>query len=97
MFTRQQYLNKECTHRQYYAQFVTQGIIDRVLRGIGKEKIINSTDEHLNDIPLQKWDCLLPTFPSSIANKMRECGDHPTLAGAVCICKEAARQIQEEV
>lgn len=54
MKTRLEYLAKNITHEEYYAQFVS--------------------------------------FPGP-GCKMRECGDFPTLAGAVCILKCAARNI----
>jgi len=60
--------------------------------------IINSTDEHFNDIPLKRWDSL--SFHES-ANKdhttgLKKAGDYMTLAGSVCIYKEAARQIRNQ-
>lgn len=53
----------------------------------------NSTDKHMNDIPLRKWDSLR-IYPRDGA--MKECGDYLTLAGKVCIAKAAARMIKEE-
>lgn len=83
-YSRQQMLNNECTHRQYYAQFVNEGTKHTVLTYIGKEAIMNSTDEHLNDIPLSKWDNLQISIGGSFSH-------------TVCVAKEAARQIQEEL
>ena len=96
MFTRKQRLNNECTHREYYAQFVSGATIRRVETHIGREKIINSTDPHFNDIPLVLWDRLCSGLvPHDLGSKMRATGDYPTLSGLVCIAKEAARQIKE--
>jgi hypothetical protein len=103
MFSRMQYLNKVCSHRQYYAQFVDAGVLSRVTFHIGKDKIQASTNPHFNDIPLAKWDSLYPAkwdrlyplVPAHIDKAMRDCGDYPTLAGMVCIAKEAAEQIRE--
>ena len=75
------------THRTVFARFVTQQTIDSVVRAIGANKIINSTDFYLNDIPLKKWDRLSPMF-------MRE---GFSLADCVCTAKEAARQYKEHV
>ena len=61
-FTRKEYMAKECTHDEYFQQFVDHNVIDYVLRGIGKDAILNSTDEHLNDIPLRKWDALCGVY-----------------------------------
>jgi hypothetical protein len=95
-FTRQQYFNKECSHREYYAQFVSIGTKNRVLRLIGLENLQASKDEHLNDIPLSKWDSVFAGgAPFEINSAMRAAGDFPTMAGLVCIAKEAAHQILE--
>lgn len=91
--TRKQYLNHECSFSEYYSQFVDNKVHQRVLQSIGKERLSNSTDEHLNDIPLAVWDTVLSPFPKYIGDKMRECGDFPTMAGAVCIAKTAAREL----
>ena len=75
-------------HRKYYAQFVNQSTINAVVRQIGKANLLASTDEYLNDIPLKLWDncqCIM-------AMRMEEAGDYLTIAGKVCILKEAARQ-----
>jgi hypothetical protein len=82
-------------HRAYYGQFVDAGILRTVSNFIGRSAIINSRDEWFNDIPLRRWDAVLIPIPARIDDKMRELGDYPTLAGAVCIAKEAARQIKE--
>ena len=93
MFSRAQYMNKECTHSEYYGQFVTDAVKQSVLFTIGKDAIVKSNNPHFNDIPLKKWDLL--SFPVS-SQKMKQAGDYLTLAGKVCIAKEAARQIKEE-
>jgi hypothetical protein len=89
-------MNHECDHRTYYAQFVTEDIRERVRRDIGLERILRSVDEHFNDIPLRKWDILAGGFRTQLcAQELRLHGDFPTLAGAVCILKEAAKQLKE--
>lgn len=45
-------------HDRYYSQFVTPKLINAVVRAIGSEAIIKSTDPHMNDISLHKWDGL---------------------------------------
>jgi len=95
MITRKQYLDKENTHREYYSQFVTQGVKNRVLQRFDMETLKAGKDEHFNNTPLQAWDNLLSPVPFEIAGKMRECGDYPTMAGSVCILKEAALQLVE--
>ena len=90
MRTRQQYLNGECTYKEYYAQFVTESHINKVVSIVGKDKLLNSTDKNLNDIPLIIWDRIMA--PVGTSNKMKEVGDSLTLAGQVCINKSSARQ-----
>ena len=94
MFTRKQYINKECKNEQYYGQFVNAGTKARVLSGIGLEALKKSTDPHFNDIPLHKWDRLVPKCPGSAG--FAKVGDYYTLAGGICLLKEAARQILED-
>lgn len=93
MFTRKQYLNKECSHREFYAQFVNDRVKARVLVLIGRDRILESTDEHMNDIPLREWDRLGPV---GTLREWEAVGDYPTMAGRTCIYKEAAKQIKEE-
>jgi hypothetical protein len=92
MKTRKQYLAGECTHREFYAQFVGQELKNRVLTRFGKKRLQASTDPHLNDISLAEWDTL---GPAGWKAKWEEVGDFPSLAGFVCIHKEAAKQLVE--
>ena len=94
MYTRKQYLNKECTHRQYYGQFVNAGTKARVLSGIGLAELKKSNDPYFNDIPLYKWDGLVANCPGSA--DFSKAGDYYTLAGGVFLLKEAARQILDD-
>ena len=84
IITREQYMNHKATHREYYGQFVNDNIKQVVARRIGLKRILNSQDEHFNDIPLQEWDNVSP-----VANVS-------TLGEGVCIVKEAAKQLQED-
>lgn len=93
MKLRTERLNGDCTHREYYAQFVTQQAIDTVSRLIGKQRILNSTHEAFADIPLSEWDAL-PHF-LGIGHIFEQVGDSLTLSGYVCVYKEAARQLLE--
>jgi len=107
-YTRKDYLDNKCTHREYYAQFVNDSVMARVGSKIGVDRILNSTDEHLNDIPVKDWDDLggfafrgniMTWRPSNIEpidiTLLREAMDGVSPAGLVCIYKEAARQIRE--
>lgn len=92
MFTRSDYLENKCSHSEYYGQFVTQLIKDSLVVRFTEEGLIEAykQDEHFNNIPLNKWGYY------SNHKKFKEFGDFYSLAGAVCIEKEAARQIVTE-
>lgn len=95
MLSRKQYLNKECTHSEYYGQYVTEDTKRRVLQRFSKEELEKAyaVDEHLNTIPLHKWD----TVGISVDRQLlADNGDHLTMAGLNCIRKEAARRIINE-
>lgn len=94
MFTRAQYMASECTHSEYYGQYVTPEIKQRVSRTFGKNQLVTaySTDKWFNNISLRKWDTLaLQTY---LAPPVED--EFWTLATRVCVLKEAARQIVEE-
>lgn len=76
-------------HRAYYAQLVTPATINSVVSFIGADALRKSTDEHLNDIPLSRWDQLTKFLP---CKPFKDLGDYATLSGLVCVAKEAARQ-----
>jgi hypothetical protein len=96
LLTRADYMahsNEPGSHRRFYAQFVNAATISTVARFIGHDALMRSTDPHMNDIPLAKWDRLAGRLPLAI--RFADVGDYPTLAGWVCIAKEAARQYIE--
>lgn len=96
-FTHQDYLDKKCSHREYYSQFVTEYIKSIVLSRFGIEKLLNSKDEHLNDIPLHSWDSLAVSYKPVFAIDDTNTGiKYWSLCGGVCILKEAAQQIIEK-
>ena len=80
-------------HRRYFGQFVTSGTKYRVLSIIGLDRLLSSTNEHFNDIPLTLWDQLTPRLPGS--GGFEKAGDYYTPANGICLAKEAARQIVE--
>jgi hypothetical protein len=92
MFTRKNYLEKNCTYSEYYNQFINEDFINKVVITIGRQKIMESTDENLNDIKLAYWDQISP--PLGTMEKMKELGDYLTLSGKVCIAKEAAKNFK---
>lgn len=101
MMTREEYISSasasreegHAAHRRYYGQFVNERTIAYVVRAIGADRLLGSTDPHFNDIPLPEWDNLVRYLP--LAASLRDAGDYMTLGGGVCIAKEAARQYVE--
>jgi len=93
MMTRKQYMDGDVSHEDYYSQFVTPAITAIVKERIGVERIERSTDPHLNDIPLSKWDALQPVIAHEAALPMKECGDWLSMASCVCIAKQAAKML----
>ena len=83
-FSRQDYLDKKCSHSEYYSQWVTDATRATVTRNFG-QKINQSADSFFNDIPLIEWDRLAFGLSRSPDN---------SLASRVCVLKEAARQIR---
>jgi hypothetical protein len=77
-------------HRTYYAQFVNQYTVASVVGFIGADALRKSSDQHLNDIPLERWDRAAMGMPMALSFKAA--GDSATKAGLVCVAKEAARQ-----
>jgi len=95
MITRKDYLEGRATHSEYYGQFVAASHF--ALLNQFHEKIKNSTEKYFNDIPLSFWDWLALPAPTYTERKMKEAGDYVTRAGAVCVIKEAARQLKEKL
>jgi hypothetical protein len=78
MKTRADYMAKKCSHREYCGQFVTEAIRSMVLSMFTLEELLNSKDEHLNDLPLARWDRLAGGMGSTLkARALREAGDTP--------------------
>lgn len=104
-FTRSDYMEKRCSHRAYYGQFVSSHVKQLVVDRIGLPRLMASKDEHLNDIPLQLWDSFwvshTPSMhikpPLTIGALLREAGEGNSASTGTCILKEAARQVIEEV
>jgi hypothetical protein len=108
VITRKEYLNNsEKLHHEYYLQFATSEAENVLLRIINKESILNSKDEHLNDIPLKKWDSLAGFIfngskciskphhiPLGIdGKKLKEAGEGYSCSTGVCVFKAVAREL----
>lgn len=84
-------------HRKYYAQFVNAAVIEFVVYVIGKDKILASTDPHMNDIPLKLWDNMHTRLPLQPGIFQKLTGSNfYSMSDSICIAKEAAKQYQEQ-
>ena len=91
MFARKDYMNGVVSHHDYYMQFVTPELTARVVNFIGAKNILASSDQHMNDIPLHRWDTL-SRFIIISAKKIKEAEEITTLCTLVCIAKAAAKE-----
>ena len=92
MLMRKDYVAGAHSHREYYGQFVTPAMVDIIGEQIGS-KLLKSTNVNFNDIPLAIW---AKPYPPQAVEALRRAGDIPTVAGRVCLWKEAARQWVEK-
>lgn len=102
LFTRTDYINKKCTQAEYYGQFVTTGVMALTGQYFSRAQLVEAvkSDEHLNTIPLSKWDALGRVFMNNslgLSDLMKERGDFITQAALVCIGKAAAKKIVMEL
>lgn len=87
---RKDYMADMSRHSEYYRQFCTPAVIRTVRREL-EDEIKTSVDPHFNDIPLKEWDKLNYCVSDTL---FYQCGDHPSLAGKVCVLKEAAKLVK---
>lgn len=93
-FTRADYMSNKCSHREYYAQFVTPGIRTIVWKRFG-DRLLKSTDNYLNDIPLKQWDGLEPLIRAEAGRALALANGRGgvSLSDCVCVAKEAGKQL----
>lgn len=94
MFTRNDYLNGECSHRMYYSQFVNEETKNQVARYITGEELSKIEDqEHFNGYKsIHWWDAIPVTCPV----KLSDYGESNVPSVWTCIRKEAARQLRDD-
>lgn len=96
MWTRKDYLDKKCSHKEYYDQFVNVEILSYIKAALG-DRIRKSTDPHFNDIPIGTWDCRVETIHLLVSKDLiRETGQGWSLSSGVSIAKAAARRIRDD-
>lgn len=102
MITRKEYMTDSANlHQAYYAQFITEATRRYVLGNVGMSKLKASTDRHLNDVTVKRYDSGLTVWnvaPVNVAKAIDagECVANPTPSCRTCTAKEAARVLLEE-
>lgn len=101
IYNRTDYLNKKCTHHEYYRQLINASTREIVLANftVDELRIAIQSENGLSSIPLKSWDNIAERFTFKYKNgqvSFHMLGDYPTLAGLVCLLKETARVIIEE-
>lgn len=83
------YLSGLLTHQDYYSWLADEiGFTEKALfLFIKKDEIQKSTDRHVNDIPLKKWDAMHVLIFS-----MARC--NWSLSDSVCVAKAVAESVR---
>ena len=90
---RQQNLNHEISHNEFYCWLADEIRINNSDLPVPIERIQQSTDEHLNDIPLAKWDACDPWVRRKAgAYGMRSW----SLSDTVCVLKAYGRRAAQQ-
>lgn len=90
---REQYLRGEVSFEEFYRSVYQMAgvtlnghpIVSEVARALA------AGDEHLNSIPIHRWDSLAAAAQGSLSRSLRRHGDFWSQAGGVCCMKQAAR------
>lgn len=95
MYTRQQYMDKQVSHDEYYKTLADaagignfdDAFLDRV------RKCIEQGDEHLNNIALSKWDnmCIMDRHNAALRDELKRRNDQLSLSTGVCMRKAKSR------
>lgn len=107
MFTRKDYLDGKCSHGEYYAQLVNESNAKGVVLSyfsLDDLKKMYESDKHFNRVPERLWlhhgmgaDYGLYTWEQLgkrlVGVDWKKYGDYCSIAGQVCVLKEAARMI----
>lgn len=93
-YNRKAYLDRECTHREYYRQFITPCMEATILSRITKEQIIECKAEFNSDNYSCRhyWDHMYVPTPTP---EMRKAGLCHSPSSQVCRLKACARVMYE--
>jgi len=94
--TRQEYMDGKVSHQYYYLSLANAAGItfdDEFIRTV--RVALDKGDEHLNSIPLQRWDnmCFLDSRNTSLRDELKKRGDLWSLSTGVCMRKAKAKHL----
>lgn len=95
---RQTQVDSMALHRRYFVQFVTDELKGALTHHFGEEYLIASyhKDQYLNSIPLHEWDSIVHHLKHLVDLEiLQNTGEGWSVSAAVCIFKEAVRQVVE--
>ncbi len=101
IITRAEYLaqagteNAEYTHREYYAQFVTDTAVRMVGARFG-EKLLASRDRYFNDIGIELWDKVCTVIHINVTAWKKAGNNGYSKSDLVCIAKAAGREYRKQ-
>lgn len=92
MITRKEYMDGKASFAEYYGEIAREAhisyanspLLPRVIDALAKG------DAHLNTIPLHRWDAVGVYTMKILAPIFKAHGDGWSLAGSVCVHKQAA-------
>ena len=91
--TRKRYLSEPGLFHAYFLQFGTALSRNALCGEFSPEELLASTDEHLNDLALARWDDLARRCYSLFDHAaIREAGEIYSLSTAVCTLKAQAKE-----
>ena len=93
-YTKKDRLEGRCSHREFFAQFVDQAIIQLVHNLVGTGRVMSSKDEWFRDIHAKKWRSIARFVPATPIFRANGSGG-VSISDRVCVLKEAASQIRE--
>ena len=93
VITRKRYLSESGLFHAYFLQFGTALSRNAMCGAFSPEELLASTDEHLNDLALARWDDLArKCYPLFDHDAIRAAGEIYSLSTAVCTLKAQAKE-----
>lgn len=95
--TRADYIAGRCTYEEFYGAVAKDaGVNFNADSWLVKQALV-STDEHYNDIPINRWDAAAAGYRTQIVAALKARGDFWSLSGGLCTMKAAVKQAIEKI